>query len=229
MGGWGAMTFGVRRPEWFAAIYPDRPRWRYNNLGQIAVADWPLYVDSVPAQNAPNLSAEDGGGSVAVLMDCTTYVANTANKIPWIGWCVGRQDGYTLFQDHVDAVSAMRAAKRGFAFAWNNGNHTTGSILAQILASYPYGLFEIGVGYPLFTNHSDDQDPASDLVGGINVGLTFRNVVEGAEGWACEVTSLLGARTVSVEPISDVFLTSVAPQNVEIPSANTWVPVAFGA
>lgn len=228
MGGWGTLTFGIRRASRFAALYPDRPRWRYNStIGNVAVADWTGVIDSVPVSKAPNLTPADGGGSVAALMDITSYVSNTANKIPWIGWCVGRQDGYVNFQDHIDAVAAMRSAKRGFAFAWNNGDHSTGSIISQIRDSYPYGTFEIGVGYPLFTNHSGDANPAVDLVGGINVGLSFRNVVESTGTWSCEVTSKLGANTVDVEPISKVFTATVAPQTISIPAANTWVPVSF--
>lgn len=230
MGGWGTMTFGLRRPHIFAALYPDRPRWRYTNIvGNVAVANWNAGFQETAVGNAPNLRAEDGGGSINNIFDCIAYVSNTANKIPWIGWCVGRQDGFTQFSDHIAAVNAMRAAKRGFAFAWNNGNHSGGSIPTQITNSYNYGTFEVGKGYPLFTNHSDDQDPEVDLVGGINLNLKFRNVVESNGSWSCEITSIAGTRTVDVEPISDIFTATVAPKNILIPEANTWVPVTFTA
>lgn len=228
MGGWGTMTFGISRVKKFASLYPDRPRWRYDyTIGNVAVPDLVNPSASVPVGSAPNLSAEDGGTPFAAVWDITSYVANTANKIPWIGWCVGRNDGYVNFSDHVDAVVAMRAAKRGFAFTWNNGNHSTGSIISEITDSYPFGCFELGKGYPLFTNHSADLDPAVDLVGGINVGLSFRNVVESAGGWSCEVTSILGARTVKVEPISDVYVTPVSKKTVTITGANVWASVSF--
>lgn len=229
MGGWGTITYGLRRPDRFPAIYPDRPRWRYSSGTNVSIANWPNQSVLWPYASAPNVAAEDGGGSAAVYKDGIAYVSNTANKVPWIGWCIGRNDGFAPFSDQVAAVAALRAAKRGFCFVWNDGNHTTGSILSQITASYPFGIFELGKGYPLFTNHSGDQDPAVDLVGGINEGLSFRNVVESASSWSCEVTSVLGARTVTVEPISDVFTATVTPQNITIPAANTWVPVSFTA
>jgi hypothetical protein len=230
MGGWGTLTFGVSRRNKFAALYPDRPRWKYSAaLNNVAVANYNGALENAPVATPLNLVAADGGGSYITKLDIIAYVSNTANKIPWIGWCVGRNDGFTNFSDHVAAVAAMRTAKRGFAFAWNDGNHTVGSIQAQIVNSYPWGTFEIGKGYPLFTQHSGDQDPAVDLVGGINLGLSFRNVVETASGWSCEVTSIAGARTVKVEPISDVFITTVAAKLITIPAANTWVPVSFTA
>lgn len=228
MGGWGTLLLGLRKPTKFGSLYPDRPRWRYDaTVGEVAVVDIVNGFTSVTVASAPNLAPEDGGGSVATRMDAIAYVSNTANKIAWIGWCVGRLDGYTPFSDHVAAVSAMRTAKRGFAFVWNNGNHSGGSVLNQITSSYPFGLFEIGKGYPLFTNHSGDQDPAVDLVGGINEGLTFRNVVESAGAWSCEVTSVLGARTVTVQPISNIFLSVVTPVAVTITAANAWTAVSF--
>jgi hypothetical protein len=228
MGGWGTMTLGVRRPEWFAALYPDRPRWKHGSVtGKIWVAPYTGSFISVDLAAAPTLSSDDGGGLSSTFMNLVDYVANTANKIPWIGWNCGRNDGFALWQDQLDGVAAMRAAKRGFAFAWNNGDHTVGSIPSQITASYPLGTFEIGKGYPLFTEHSLDNDPTVDLVGGINLNLSFRNVVETASSWSCEVTSIAAACTVKVEPISDVFKTAVTAKLVTIPAANTWVAVSF--
>lgn len=230
MGGWGTLTYGIRRAHLFPAIYPDRPRWSNNGgVGWVDVADFNAGYSGWPVSTPLLLTPEDGGTSYADHLNIIAYVSNTANKVPWVGWCIGRQDGFASFDDSIAAVNAMRAAKRGFAFEWNNGNHGSGPWLDNILASYPFGTFQLGKGYPLFTNHSGDQDPNVDLVGGINLGLSFRNVVESASSWSCEVTSILGARTVTVEPISDVFRAAVTPQNITIPGANYWVPVTFTA
>lgn len=227
MGAWGALTYGLRRAHMFAVVGADRPRWRWANYNaQTAnVPNWGSGNTAHTVATSPNLLAEDGGGKVVDHMNMIAYVANPANTMPFLQWNIGRNDGFSDFRDHVDAVVALRATKRAFAFAWNDGNHSTGSIPGQF-ASYN-GLFEIGKGYPLFTNHSGDADPAVDLVGGINIGLKFRNVVESATSWSCDVTSVLGARTVDVEPLSPIFTTPVAAQTVTIPAANTWVPVSF--
>jgi len=228
MGGWGTLRYGIRHPEIFSAIYPDRPQWRgASTVNNIQVSNYPGGWVNVDRSAAPDFDAEDGGGNTADFMDNIAYASNTSNKLPWIGWCLGRLDGFANFADHVTAVAALRAAKRGFAFAWNNGNHGGGSIMSEIFQSYPPGTFRRGRGYPLFTDHSGDQDPEVDLIGGVNIGLSFRNVVESAGSWSCEVTSVLGARTVTVEPISDVFTAAVTPQIVSIPGANSWVPVSF--
>ncbi len=230
MGGWGAVTYGMRRYSKFAALYPDRPRWRYGyNVGKVALSNWGGAWTEVDYANSPLLADEDGGGSYAVYNDAIAHISDPSNKLRWIGWCIGRQDGYATWQDQLDAVAALRATGRAFAFYWNNGDHSTGSKMVEIVKSYPYGTFEIGKGWPLFTEHSLDKDPAVDLIGGINIGLSFRNVVETAGGWSCEVTSVTGACTVKVKPVSEVFTANVAAKTVTIPAANTWVLVNFTA
>lgn len=227
-GAWGTMTYGIRRPNVFAALYPSRPKWRWDSSGNSTrFMDWDSGEVISGDGASPLLAAEDGGYSTQQHQDIISYVANTANRIPWIGWSVGRLDGYMPFQDHVDAVAALRAAGRGFAFAWNNGNHSTGDLIAsQIQNSYSYGMFELGVGYPIYTSSSRDQDPAVDLEGGINLGFSHRNVAESASSWSCQITNILGATTVTVRPKSDVFTKIVAPQTINIP-AGTWVTVNF--
>lgn len=231
MGGWGIGAYGPRNPDVFAAIYPVLPRWRYDAaVGNVAVANWDTLVESVPVASAPNLEAADGGGSYAAYLDMVAYAANPANKLPPILWCIGRNDGYSPFSDHVAMAAALRSRKAFFVFGWNDGNHTVGADpMVDILASYPYGTFQIGKGMPYFSEHSLDQDPAVDLAGGINIGLSFRNVIETASGWSCEVTSVRSACTVNVEPISDIFTAPVAAKLVTIPAANTWVAVSFTA
>lgn len=229
MGAFGCMTYALRRPDVFAAIYPDRPRVRHNlTAGQITIPDWESISIAHSAGAAPDITVADGGGNAFTrLLDHIAYVANTANPIPWVGWCIGWQDPNTSRADHVAFVQAMRTAERGFAFAWNNGDHVAGSIISQITDSYPYGTFEVGKGYPLFTEHSLDSDPATALVGGINVGLKFRNVTESAGSWSCQITHISAACTVKVKPKSTVYTGTPASQLVNITAANTWVTVSF--
>jgi hypothetical protein len=224
VGAWATLTFGLKRPDVFAALYPNRPRVRWSSIGEpnITLPHWPSSATTYNTVTGvvPNRSAVDGGGSMLEHMDSIAYVSNPANRVPWVGWVIGKNDGYMPWQDQVDFIAAV---------AWNLGNHSTPPSIGQIVGSYYIGLFEVGVGYPIYTNNSGDSDPVTDDVGGINLGFKHRNVVETAEGWACEITNTLGAREVDVEPISQVFTAAAAPLHVSIPAANTWVPVSFSA
>lgn len=232
MGGWGTMSYGIRRAHKFPAIYPDRGRMRSAvTAGQVSIHDWvnpttPVY----PFASAPLLAVADGGYSAAVHMDHIAWVSNTANRVPWIGMATGSADPYYPFQDYIDMVAALRAAHRGFAFVWNAGTHGNGPLVATptaITGSYPYGLFERDKGYPIFSNHSGDQVPGVDAVGGINQHLSFRNVTESAGAWSCEITSTAGARTVDVLPYSLVYTGTPSAAHITIPAANAWVTVSF--
>ncbi|MFK5283336.1 hypothetical protein ACI3PL_27560, partial [Lacticaseibacillus paracasei] len=50
MGGWGTMSYGIRRAHIFPAIYANMPRWRYLQVtGQVSVHSWTVGV--TPAYN----------------------------------------------------------------------------------------------------------------------------------------------------------------------------------
>lgn len=227
MGAWGSTSYAIRRPHMFAAIFASRPRLRYggSTVGSVILPHYDSLSRKYAVESAPKIAGTDS--SAADHLNIVAHVANPANEIPFYAWVMGRNDGYSPFIDHIDMVAALRATNRGFAFAWNDGDHGTAPGLAgNIEYSYKRSLFEIGKGYPIFSNSSLDKDPAVDLAGGINLGFTWRNLTETASGWSCEVSNELGEVSVTVRPYSKVFTKSVSPTQVVIP-AGTWVPVSF--
>jgi hypothetical protein len=229
MGGWGTASYGPRRYAMFAALYPDRPRWKHGaGANDTVVPDFASGFLYPAFDQAPMLSDEDGGGSLAVYRDMIAYVSNPANQVRPILWYLGRNDGFANFQDSIDMVAALRATKRAFCFVWDNGDHGGGAVgMPKIFKSYPFGTYRRDRGYPLFTEHSLDKDPAVDLVGSINEGLTFRNVVETTSGWSCDVTNVNAACTVKVEPISNVYTGNRTAKTVTITAANAWQTIQF--
>jgi len=234
MGGWGTMSYGLRRADKFAALYANMPRLRYGLDGsgtgpnRVRVPHWPVGVQAYAPGASPSLDAADGGGSSEAYLDAVSYVSNTSNVVPWLGFCLGRNDGYLPFQDFIDFTAAARSSGRGFACVWDNNGHT-GALMAQIQSSYYIGLFKRSEGYPVYSNNSGDQDPSVDTSGGINLGFQHRSVVESASSWSCEIRNLLGARTVDVKPKSAIFTASVSAQTVSVPSGSAWVSVSFSA
>jgi hypothetical protein len=230
-GAWGALAFLTHAPELFAAGYLDRPRWfTDNSKAATRFNTWATGEVAYPLGTSPQVVAADGGGTVESHLNAIAYVANPANPFPWIGWVIGRQDGYTHFDEHIAAMDALEASGRGYAVAWNNGNHSGQPELgATIEPSYPRGMFEVGVGYPVYRNDSGAQDPRVAISGGRYLGYSHRGVVETPTSWTCEVTNRLGARTVTVFPRSAVFAGAVLPQTISIPAANAWVRVTFMA
>lgn len=217
MGAWACLHYGLRRPTKFAAVFASLPRWRLTSLSDLALGTW---------VEQGSLSMSDGSGTYAQHNDMIAYVSNPANKLPFLSCAIGRNDPYGLWAEQVEAIAALRATKRAFVYSWNNGNHSDGALSeAAIKATYNRESFELGKGYPVLMNSSLDS-PLTDLVGGINLGFKWRNVVESALGWSCEISNANGAVTVDVLPHSDVFAKTVAAKTVSIP-AGTWVAVSF--
>ena len=90
------------------------------------------------------------------------FAAGHPADLPFLGWCCGRRDGFATWKEQLDMVKAMTAAKHGFAFAWNDGDHDTGSRpMAKVLKYYPPEAFARNKSYPAFANSSIDQNPGA--------------------------------------------------------------------
>lgn len=231
MGADACFRYGIRRPQFFAAVFSDRGRWRYAAPGtKMMVPDWTSNIQYMEASAQPNIAAEDGGGSHRDWCDGIAYITNTTKRVPFIGWGMGTADANYTMADHNAALVAMRARKFPHCFVWSAAGHET-SVLPRIYASYPPMLFQLGKSLPYFSEHSLDKNPLVDAAGGINEGLTWdpASVIDTASKWECRVKHISAACTVKVEPCYPVnFPAGAQAQLVTLP-ANTWVTVTFNA
>lgn len=199
MGAWGSTTYALRHPERFAAVYPNRPRTRQRGLPSLA---------GQPAKGATVLM-DDGKTDYYARMDMVKFAGDHLADLPFYGWCCGRRDGFASWQEQIDMVKAMAAARHGFAFAWNDGDHSTGAQpMAKVIKYYPAELFARNKSYPAFSNSSIDQklgngDPKDgDLEGGINLGFKWSDVVDEDAKWSVRLSNELatGDMTVDMTP-----------------------------
>jgi hypothetical protein len=228
MGGWATASYALRRAQWFAAIYPDRPRWNCTN---VSLPQWEGQYPSTTytSANAPLLAPEDGGGSSFDYLNCVAFVSNLANKVPFTAWCAGRQDGYAGdFNDQILMMDAMEAAGRPYAFYWNNGGHEAGSSMDKIVASYPWGFRKLGEGMPLYSAFSRNQDPRVHIAGGRNIGLKYRNVVETSTGWSCDVTCMTPTTTTGNVFAGDQYTAfSSSTTSCQLPVSESEIPDVY--
>lgn len=196
MGAWGTTTYAFRHPERFAAVYPNRPRTRQRGLPNLAGEQpkgKPVFLD-------------DGTTDYYARMDMVKFAAEHAEDLPFYGWCCGRHDGFASWQEQIDMVRALTAARHGFAFAWNNGDHSSGSQpMARVLKYYPPERFARNRSYPAFANSSIDQklgngDPKDgDLEGGINLGFAWDELVDEPERWSVRLSNELATEPMTVD------------------------------
>jgi len=197
MGAWGSTSFGFRHPELFAAVYPDRPRTIQKGM--------PSLVEKTEG----TVFLPDGITSYLQRMDSVRFASDHPEDLPFFGWCCGRNDGFATWKEQVAMVRALTRNRHGFAFAWNNGDHSSGSKpMSQIVQDYPAHKFARNRSYPAFGNSSIDENPGTgdpkegDAEGGINLGFDWKDVVDEERGWTATIsnTRAKGAMTVDVTP-----------------------------
>lgn len=195
MGAWGSTTFALRHPEIFAAVHPDRPRTRQRGL--------PSLVQR--AANAPALM-DDGRTDYFERMDMVRFVAGHPADLPFFGWACGRRDGFASWQEQIDMVRALTRAHHGFAFSWNDGDHSSGSqAMAAIRTQYPPERFARNRSYPAFGRSSLDDDLGNgdpkdgDPAGGINLGFEWTDVVDEEFRWSASIRNTLAKQSFTVD------------------------------
>lgn len=196
MGAWGSTTFAFRHPELFAAVYPNRPRTRQKGMPSL-IAD--------NAKPKPVLM-DDGKTDYFQRMDMVKFATEHTADLPFYAWCCGRHDGFASWQEQIDMVKALSGAHHGFAFAWNNGDHSSGAQpMEKVRKYYPPEKFARNLSYPAFANSSIDGklgngDPKDgDLEGGINLGFLWSAVVDEAGKWSVKLANDLAKEEMTVD------------------------------
>jgi hypothetical protein len=184
MGAWGSTSFGFRHSDLFAAVYPDRPRTIQRGMPSLA------------EKNEAKVFMPDGVTGYLDRMDSVQFATDHLEDLPFYGWCCGRNDGFATWKEQVAMVRALTRSRHGFAFAWNNGDHSSGSKpMSLIQQDYPAHKFARNRSYPAFGNSSIDQDPGAgdpkegDLEGGINLGFDWKDVVDEEGGWTATISN----------------------------------------
>ena len=193
MGAWGSMTFASRRPDLFSAVYPDRPRFRQGNMAGVGTS--PTDADTLP-----------DGTPWRDHHDSVRFVSEHREDLPFIGWNIGRNDGFATWQEQLDMVAALTASHHGFAFAWNDGDHSSGSDAStEVMRWYPPERFARDLSYPALGNSSIDDDLGpgdpllGDRVGGINLGFSWTDPVDEAGRWSIELENALATAEMTVD------------------------------
>ena len=192
----GSMNVGFRHPERFAAVYPAVGR----------VRRVPAISLEGKLKKGQALLMADGKTLYEDYVDGPRFAAGHPADLPFLGWACGRRDGYATWQEHIDMVKAMTANRHGFAFAWNNGDHSGGGQAMQLIQKYyPAEKFARNRSYPAFSHSSLDDnmgngDPKDgDLEGGINLGFDWKEVVDEPGRWSVTLSNDRAKKDVTVD------------------------------
>jgi hypothetical protein len=209
MGAWGTAGFAMRHPELFTAVYPNRPRTKQRGLPSLVKV----------ARDAP-IMMDDGKTDYYERMNMVKFVSEHPTDLPFLGWCCGRHDGFATFKEQIEMVKVLTAGRHGFAFAWNDGNHSTGSApMREIKRWFPPKQFARNQSYPAFGNSSIDDDLGTGEIevregnrtqkvlkddngaveGGVNLGFVWKDVVDEKNRWSMTLSNELAKDEMTVD------------------------------
>jgi hypothetical protein len=209
MGGLGMTHWGIRQnSQPFAAVFARVPVWWISNVTSMT-QDRTIKAPNELVAGTTTTYDDD--------MNSPAWVLNCNNSVPPVMWGSGRLDtsfpNYSMWTNSVHATNALVTCHRGFAFAWNNGNHSTGGAPADQLYSQYQTVYRRNVSYPAFAGFSLDSDPGDgttnahgpingDLVGCINCGWTWQVNVDTASQWSVDISNsqITSSGTVDVTP-----------------------------
>jgi hypothetical protein len=186
MGAWGSANSCMRMTSpRISAVWMGMPRWRMDNAssGGWAGATWTSSmpfrgtVGTAPSTLGTNASAiqtDDGqqwGGSGGYVDMPTFIAANAGDDLPVAIWMTSKDDSFSLFSDHLSALSSFQSARRGHAFVWFMGQHDTGYPARNVIdcdwtspntaQCYHKADFKLNVPYIAFANSSIDDNPGT--------------------------------------------------------------------
>lgn len=205
MGGMGSTQWAFRHPEIFAAVYPRLGRVRQSWMPGVGL-DIPASMNR-GSWKKPAPMFDGKTDYFLDKMDAVKFVAGYSGDLPFYGFCWGRQDWVETWQDQIDMVKALTANRHGFAFSWNNGGHDSEGAKAMALVNkyYPATKFSRDRSYPAFGNSSINQNMGNgdradgDLVGGINLGFSWNDVVDEPDHWSVSLSNDLAQADMTVD------------------------------
>lgn len=184
MGGCGAVSFGVRHPELFAALHAHVPivSYTYQKPTSAHRLEQACWTGQIPAT-----LLTDEGTPLLERMDGIRTVSQFPGQIPFLFMVNGRKDGSIPWHNNPPFYRAMNASRRGLAAYWDEGTHPTAGIGApDDIKAWKDNLrrFKLNESYPAFSNTSGNRDPGDgsptvgDAIGWINRGFDWRQIVD---------------------------------------------------
>lgn len=194
MGGSGSVALAMHYPELYAAVGAQVPvvsmterGGRGGSLSRLTSLNGPLN-DAVTGEGEPLIEHFNG----------ERLASREAIDLPPMFITNGRTDASIPWPNNPPFYRAMQAARQALFVHWNNEGHGDAHRLAPDDVKNWWNQldrFALDRSYPVFTNNSDDKNPGNgdptdgDIVGWINRGLDWRDIVDTADEYAITISA----------------------------------------
>lgn len=194
MGGCGTISFGLRHPELFAALYAWVPIVSYTYVGKASAhrLEPSCWTGKIPEDLKTN-----EGVSLLERMNSVNYVKNTNSDLPFLFLVNGRLDEEIPWENNPPFYRAMNEAKQAFTVYWDNRNHSSsgGKGSPEDVRKYREWIkrFRLNESFPAFSNTSNNNNPGNgnpedgDLSGWMNRGMDWKDIVDETEKYSITI------------------------------------------
>lgn len=198
MGGSGTISFGLRHPELFAAIYASVPIVSYTYRGRPGATSAGRIEHSCWTGPIPPTLKDESGVPFLDRMDAGHWVENANNDLPFVYIIHGRQDSSIPWQNNPPFYASLNKARAGHAVYWDNGIHSTSGKDAPPDVKdwlHRFRRFRLNESYPAFSNAALNRNPGDgrpedgDIVGWINRGLDWRDIIDEPDRYSITLTA----------------------------------------
>lgn len=198
MGGCGSVSMALHHPDRIAAIYASVPILSYTPpaTGYTLGTDW--RITNLCGSLAGRAPTSDG----MTVLDRMNGIAavSRAGDLPFMYIVNGRQDGSIPWYNNPPFYRAMNLARQGLAAYWDNGGHgDAGSGAPADVKAWREAKsllrFTRKQSFPAFSNVSVNRNPGNgqkedgDIVGWINRGMDWENVVDEPGRYAISIAA----------------------------------------
>jgi hypothetical protein len=195
MGGCGTVSFGLRHPEWFAALHAHVPIVSYTYLGRASAhrlepSCWngTIGPDVMTDEELPLLERMNG----------IRLVRQAEGDLPPLYLVHGRRDLSIPWANNPPSYRAMNDAGQALFVYWDNGDHATcGRDAPDDVRAWRerFRQYRLNESYPAFSNTStnrqagDGRPDNGDIVGWINRGMDWHAIVDTPQRYAVTIVA----------------------------------------
>lgn len=193
MGGCGTVSFGLRHPEWFAALHAHVPIVSYTYLGRSSAhrLEPTCWIGPIDGR-----LRTDEGTPLLDRMNGARLVKETKGDLPPLFVIVGRRDASIPWENNPPFFQAMSDSRQALTAYWDNGEHgTCGKDAPADVRGWTQRLrrFRLDESYPAFTHTSSNRNPGDgrpdngDIIGWINRGMDWKDIEDTPDHYSITV------------------------------------------
>lgn len=214
MGGAGGISVGFHNPDVFARIESKVPIVAYTDKSGSDERSSLFRLDGVCGKPCDSTIYTSSGIRFIDHMNGEKAIRDYKGELPYLVLCNGRNDESIPWINNPSFYQALNETNRGFYCYWDNGAHDMHDSLPEDFLKIFSLIPELkkSLSYPAFSESSNSKDPGNgekyngDIVGWMNRGIYWTEVVETADSWSVEIYSqgdfLQYPLTVNVTPRS---------------------------